>query len=116
MPGKLPSELIWMLEQLHSAAAAVCGSIRMEWAFDGTGIWVLQLQQVAAVSSGTTIVPGKVDHELEFDVAEGLDQLRQLVARINTITTGIKLIGKVGLTSHVADVLRRNHVSSRMTP
>jgi hypothetical protein len=113
-PGQLPSNLIWMLEQLHATAKTMCGSIRMEWVFDGTDIWVLQLQQEAAVSGGTTIVPGKVEHEVEFDVAQGLDQLRQLVARINRITTGIKLVGKVGLTSHVADVLRRHQITSRM--
>jgi hypothetical protein len=115
-PVQLPNRLTCMLEQLHSAAAATCGSVRMEWAFDGKDIWTLQLQQEAAVSIGEIIVPGDLDNEVEFDVTRGLDALRQVVARVKGTKTGLKLIGRVGLTSHIADVLRRHNVPARMAP
>lgn len=53
---QLPVELTWMLDQIHNTAAMACGSVRMEWAFDGKNVWVLQLQQEAALSSGAIIV------------------------------------------------------------
>ena len=33
-----------------------------------------------------------------------------------TIWVGIKLIGNIGMTSHIADVLRRDKVPSRIVP
>jgi hypothetical protein len=115
-PVQLPNRLTWMLEKLHTTAAATCGSVRMEWAFDGKDIWTLQLQQETAVSIGEVIVPGDLDNEVEFDVTQGLDALRQIVARLKGTKTGLKLIGRVGLTSHIADVLRRHNVPARMAP
>src|ERR1017187_581067 len=98
-------------EMFHSQARPFAQ--REWWAFDGKAVWVLQLQQEAALSNGAIIVPGITDHEVEFDVTTGLDALRSLVARVKGTSTGIKLVGKVGLTSHIADVLRRNNIPSR---
>jgi len=90
------------------------GSIRAEWAFDGERIWVIQLQQESAVSSGRTIVRGEVEIEYDFDVSLGLSGLRELVELIKGKGVGIKLIGNVGVTSHIADVLRRYKIPSRI--
>ena len=114
-PARLPDDLKWMLEQLHRTAVEKCGSVRIEWAFDGRDVWVLQLQPEAVLSNGLVIVPGEVEGEVEFQVEEGLDTLREVIARIQGTNIGIKLIGRVGVTSHIADVLRRHRVVSRMS-
>jgi hypothetical protein len=58
--------------------------------------------------------PGEVEVEHEFDVSLGLAGLRELVQIIQGTRVGIKLIGNVGMTSHIADLLRRHRVPSRI--
>ncbi len=115
-PSQLDKHLIKRLEELHDTLVRYVGSIRAEWVFDGERIWVIQLQQEAAVSLGQTIVSGEVESEQEFDVSHGLAGLRQLVDLVEGTTVGIKIIGNVGMTSHIADVLRRHKVPSRIVP
>jgi hypothetical protein len=115
-PSELDPCLVGRLEDLHSALRSSVGSVRAEWVFDGQTIWVIQLQQEVAISIGRTIVPGKVDSELEFNVSDGLSGLRELVELAKEGRAGIKIIGDVGMTSHIADVLRRHKVPSRIVP
>jgi hypothetical protein len=63
-----------------------------------------------------TIVPGSPEQEVEFDVADGLSGLRELVNLLTNRNVGVKLKGRVGVTSHIADVLRRNRIPSRIVP
>jgi hypothetical protein len=113
-PAQLPEDLTLTLQRLHRAGADQYGAIRMEWVFDGGDVWVVQLQQEAALSRGSIIVPGEVDSWVEFDIVQGLDALRALVSRARITPLGITLTGRVGLTSHMADVLRRANVPSRI--
>jgi len=113
-PSDLDSNLVNRLRHLHMTLLNYVGSVRAEWVFDGERIWVIQVQQETAVSSGQTIVPGEVESECEFDVSRGLSGLRELVDLIRGNRVGIKLIGNVGMTSHIADVLRRNRIPSRI--
>jgi len=115
-PSQLDEDLRKRLEALHATLMRSVGSIRAEWVFDGERIWVIQLQQEAAVSAGQTIVPGEVESEEEFDVSRGLSGLRQLVELVEGTRVGIRIIGNVGMTSHIADVLRRHKVPSRIVP
>src|SRR5580704_2146826 len=115
-PSHLEASLVTRLEDLHSTLRHRVGSVRAEWVFDGQTIWVIQLQQEAPISSGRTIVPGEVDSELEFDVSDGLSGLRELVELAREGRVGIKIVGNVGMTSHIADVLRRHNVPSRIVP
>lgn len=115
-PSRLASDLVHRLEDLHAMLLRYVGGIRAEWCFDGKTVWVIQLQQEVAVSAGHTIVPGRVESELEFDVSDGLSGLRELIQLIEGKTVGIKIIGDVGITSHIADVLRRHRVPSRIVP
>lgn len=113
-PSQLDIRLVEELQDLHATLLRYVGSIRAEWVFDGEKIWLIQLQQEAAVSCGRTIVPGEIESECEFDVSRGLSGLRELVQLIKGRNVGIKLIGNVGMTSHIADVLRRYKVPSRI--
>ena len=106
--------MIERVRELYDLLWRDLGSIRMEWVDDGTDIWVLQLQQEAAKSSGTVIVPGKAERFIEFRADDGLEKLRDLISNLEP-NTGVLLVGNVGMTSHMADVLRRAEVPSRLT-
>lgn len=112
----LPGNLLERLDQLHRIAFETCGSVRIEWGFDGNSLWVFQLQQEASLSEGSVIVPGEVDEEIDFIVADGLDKLRFLAEAVKETGKGIRVVGSVGMTSHIADVLRRYRIPSRILP
>jgi hypothetical protein len=110
----LDATLMNKLEKLHAGMLECVGSARMEWAFDGETVWVLQLQQEEAISSGRVIVPGETDSDVEFEVNAGIGGLRQLVDLVSGKRIGINIIGDVGMTSHIADILRRHRIPSRI--
>jgi len=113
-PTELDGTLLRRLEGLHETLVHCMGSIRVEWAFDGERIWTIQLQQETAVSNGQTIVPGEVPSEMEFEASDGLPGLRRMIELVQGTQVGIKVIGEVGMTSHIADLLRRHKVPSRI--
>jgi hypothetical protein len=88
----------------YETIRAELGFVRIEWAFDGGDIWILQVQQEIARSCGTCIVDGQVEREIDFPVELGLEKLRELVKSVRGTQTGIRLLGRVGMTSHIADV------------
>jgi hypothetical protein len=114
-PTELPVHIQDKLFELHKKLQSQLGGVRVEWAFDGSEIWILQLQQVRAMSVGQTIVPGTCDQEVEFDVTRGLSALRSLIAGMSGTNIGVRLVGNVGMTSHFADVLRRSRIPSRIS-
>jgi hypothetical protein len=112
-PSDLPSSVENRVRELYDLLWHDLGSIRLEWVDDGTDVWVLQLQQEIAKSSGTVIVPGETDRFIEFQADEGLEKLRSIVRSVEP-NTGVILVGNVGMTSHMADVLRRAEIPSRL--
>lgn len=113
-PGGLPHDLIALVMQLHLDLNSKIGGLRAEWAFDGIDVWTLQLQPEAALSAGMTIVAGTPTHEVDFDLDEGLSGLKELVSIVANTTAGIRIRGGVGMTSHIADLLRRHRIPSRV--
>lgn len=88
------------------------GDVSIEWVFDGTKIWLVQLNQIKEKGLGTTIVAGKPAKYEKFYVEDGLEQLRSKIKAIKGHDIGIELIGDVGLTSHFGDVLRHANIPS----
>jgi hypothetical protein len=115
-PSQIPEDLAHNVARLHTSLYERLGSIRAEWAFDGTDVWVLQLQQERSESIGRTIVPGHAETEIDFYAEHGLAGLRDLVGQVDGTRCGIRIIGSVGMTSHMADLLRRYNVPSRIAP
>jgi hypothetical protein len=64
-------------------------------------------------ASATTISPGTPIRWHRFDPAQGLDRLRDLIARIPP-GDGVELTGDVGVTSHAGDLLRRAAIPARL--
>lgn len=112
----LPTNVTGALNNLYDNLAETLGDIRFEWAFDGTKAWILQLHKGRSMSSGRTIVPGEPFSWTTFEVGSGLPKLRSLVRQAVKNNSGIFVKGHVGMSSHVADILRKASVPAKMQP
>jgi hypothetical protein len=113
VPDQLPKQLAARVRRVYRRLKALFGEIRMEWVFDGENVWVLQLQQEPAMSSDRWIVPGDVGVSfVTFRSEDGLEALRKLIQEKQN-DTGVLIEGRVGVTSHIADLLRRNRIPSK---
>jgi hypothetical protein len=108
----LPGNIAADIQRLHMDAAEL-GPIRLEWVHDGERAWVVQLHRGATVSVAGVLVPGDAEQWRPFDVTAGLTELRNLIADLEP-RYGIELHGEVGLTSHIADVIRKANVPTRI--
>ncbi|HEY7875714.1 MAG TPA: hypothetical protein VIG64_11400 [Actinomycetota bacterium] len=114
-PDRIPRHVRDEVTRLYERARARLGPVRMEWGFDGTRCWVLQLH-VGAVAAGASsvIYPGDAGTFHRFAVEDGIEDLRALINRVQGTGAGIVLVGNVGITSHFGDLLRRAQVPSRI--
>ena len=114
-PRNLPKKTLRDVQMLYDNVDRVVGPVRVEWVHDGRCTWIVQLQQESASSIEDVIVPP--EHELpeyvEFNVTDGLPRLRELIGSLAGTGKGIILKGQVGLTSHLADVLREARIPSK---
>lgn len=113
-PESLPDDVVKVVAAAAEELESLLGPVRIEWAFDGATVWVLQLQQAAAVGHAATIVAGSPRQWHTFDVSQGLEALRALIDDVRQRGEGIVLRGDVGVTSHYGDVLRRAGIPSRL--
>jgi hypothetical protein len=112
-PHELPPDVEGRVQDMYDHLWHDLGSIRVEWVDDGQAAWIIQLQQEPATSLGTIIVPGTTSREVEFGADNGLGKLRNLLETIEP-DTGVVVIGNIGMTSHMADILRRAKIPSRL--
>lgn len=114
-PGvALPRDVIEAVERTLAPVIDALGPARCEWAHDGRDVWVLQLHVARfAVRDPDVLSPGEAATWIDFDTADGLPRLRELVSRAKTVGAGVLVRGRVGLTSHVGDVLRKAGVPGR---
>ena len=110
-PITLPGKVVNDLTNLYNILGNILGPVRFEWAHDGKKPWVLQLHTGTVPSSGRTIVPGEFEESMNFDVTSGLENLRQIIKDIKP-GFGIIVNGNVGMSSHIADMLRKAEVPS----
>lgn len=90
----------------------ILGDVSVEWVYDGAGIWIVQMNQLKHISKGNVIVKGEAFEYLDFDVKNGLSELRKLINEIEGKNIGIRLLGNVGITSHFGDILRQFNIPS----
>jgi hypothetical protein len=109
----LPETVLEAVRDLYRQAASILGPVRFEWVYDGSAVWLVQLHQGATTSLGNTIYPGEASVFHRFNVAEGIEALRALIAHTNA-DEGIVLVGKAGITSHLGDLLRKARIPSRI--
>ncbi|MGO8465015.1 hypothetical protein AB9F45_10720 [Rhizobium leguminosarum] len=112
-PQSIPELVKEAVRSLRRRLRETLGAVRFEWVFDGEKAWVVQLHRGASVSQGNVIVPGDAEKWVTFHVPDGLEALRQLLASFET-HTGITLDRPIGLTSHLADVIRKAGIPARV--
>lgn len=107
-------------EHVKSAVRDVLGrlreyfnTVRIEWAFDGVDVWVLQLHKVRQGLPEGVVSPGEASEWMQFDPRDGLEALHELVEVVQLSRAGVLLTSAVGVTSHVGDILRRAGVPSK---
>jgi hypothetical protein len=113
-PQTLPNDVVDSVEATLRRARDVIGVSRVEWVYDGADVWIVQAHQDELPGEGRTLFPGHPENEVRFDINDGLEELRSLVARLAGKSTGVVLVGDVGITSHFGDVLRRAEIPSRI--
>ncbi|MBS3652463.1 hypothetical protein KEU06_28150 [Pseudaminobacter sp. 19-2017] len=110
---ELPAAVLADVRDTFSLLEDRFGSVRFEWVHDGERAWIVQLHLGATNSSRTEIVPGEAECWTDFPIEEGLEKLRALLKTLPA-DGGVRVIGQVGLTSHIADVLRRAGFPARV--
>jgi len=114
-PSGLPSAVVADVLGLYENARKELGAVRFEWAHDGNRGWLLQLHKGATTTQGNVLVPGTAQAWRKFDLSKGLESLRTFVSELGE-GDGLILIGRVGVTSHVADVVRKVGRPARLSP
>jgi hypothetical protein len=112
--GVVPADVEMEVLALYQRAAYHLGDVRMEWCYDGRQVWVVQLHRGRTATQGNVIVPGEPVSWTDFRVEDGLESLRALISIIGERECGIRVIGQVGVTSHVGDVLRKSGIPSHI--
>jgi hypothetical protein len=113
-PEPLPAQIERDVRELHMTLADRVGSVHVEWAHDGSALWLLQLRQVAPLTAASVIVQGTPSRFRRFDITRGLEALRVEAGEARELGEGIVLVGDVGVTSHFGDVLRQANVPSKL--
>jgi hypothetical protein len=114
-PEKLPHEVIEAVSKIHNDISTMLGAPRFEWVHDGERVWIVQLHKGATASDAAMLVPGEPMQWAVFKASEGLEELRAFLDRLPA-GVGVKIEGQVGLTSHIADLLRKTKRPARITP
>ncbi len=112
-PSKLPSNVISDVENMYGDLQRTLGHVRIEWVHDGVRTWCVQLHIGQTHTQGSTIVPGEAATWVEIRADEGLSAIREQLASLSK-ENGVLLIGNVGVTSHIADLLRKRGGPSRI--
>lgn len=111
-PADLPPHVRTAVLALHRLLRDRVGDVRFEWVFDGHKAWLVQLHRGGTGSSASVVVPGDASDWVTFRTADGLEVLRKLVHDLPA-GAGIVIDGPVGLTSHIADLVRKAGIPTR---
>jgi hypothetical protein len=105
-PELLPGPIVEDVRAAHRRLEDALGPVRFEWVQDGDKVWIVQLHLGATCSTAKVLVPGEAERWFRFDASGGLEKLRVVLTGVPP-GTGLALVGNVGLTSHIADVVRK---------
>ncbi len=105
-PEEIPTEVVESVRRTYERADAVLGPVRFEWVYDGMQCWVVQLHCGATNTDAYWLVPGEAERWKYFDVAESLSALRHQLATLDA-HSGLIIRGRIGLTSHMAELIRK---------
>ncbi|HSV65452.1 MAG TPA: hypothetical protein VLJ59_06025 [Mycobacteriales bacterium] len=113
-PERLPAAVVAAVEDMAAQATKALGPIRLEWAHDGRQPWVLQLHLAGQDFAPGVLNPGDASRWLHYDPATGLEVLRELAGQASALGAGVLVDGRIGLTSHIGDILRKAGIPARL--
>lgn len=116
LPEYILNKVAEVNAKIRSYAHILGDRVSFEWVYDGERVWVVQLNQLQENTSfdECVIVDGVVESFVDFDTKKGLEALRSLIKDVKNRNIGVRLIGKVGITSHLGDLLRQGNIPSRI--
>jgi hypothetical protein len=106
LPEQLPETVRKDVLATFSCLHEQLGAVRFEWVHDGKMVWIVQLHRGATQSTQGVLVPGEAEIWNYFYVSTGLNALRDVLDTLHE-NEGIVLVGEIGLTSHIADIVRK---------
>jgi hypothetical protein len=112
-PEPLPQDVASAVTKIHQNLSADLGPVRIEWVHDGVGVWIVQLHVGATGTEGRVLVQGRAQKWVYFEASRGLTELRSFLETIPD-NSGLILKGEVGLTSHIADLVRKWNRPAKM--
>ena len=114
-PETLPSRVVEAVSETYRELAELLGEPRFEWVYDGGRVWIVQLHKGSSASAAATLVPGEPSEWALFNASLGLEELRAFLERLPS-GVGVEIEGRIGLTSHIADLLRKTKRPARIAP
>lgn len=112
-PRRLPAKVIDDIRNVDQLLRQRLGHVRFEWVHDGERVWIVQLHKGATKSTSTTLVPGDPSEWFAFKSEQGLEALREFLNAL-PVGAGVLMEGEVGLTSHLADLVRKSGRPTRL--
>jgi len=113
-PESLPPQVVSAVLKAFENLKSRLGPIRFEWVFDSEKLWIIQLHCGGNTSTELVIYPGLPTSFKSFNVEDGIEALRELIPEVKRTGQGILLLGRIGITSHLGDLLRRAKIPSRI--
>ena len=110
----IPAEVLIKVSGLYDRLEILFGKVRFEWSFDGYHVWLMQLHIGVTKSSGRIIYPGEYTNTVVFNTGDDISKLYNILNTIND-NTCVLVNGEIGMTSHIADILRKHKRVSRLT-
>lgn len=105
-PEDLPDAILADVQASFADLSSALGAVRFEWVHDGSRIWIVQLHKGGTGTEGDVLVPGESKRWERVDATLPLEEIRAVINRLHD-GVGVAIIGDVGLTSHIADVIRK---------
>ncbi|AEA65452.1 hypothetical protein [Burkholderia gladioli] len=106
LPEQLPQQVTADVMSIFNFLRERLGPVRFEWVHDGGKVWIVQLHRGATQTVEGVLVPGEAKVWNRFYVSTGLNALRSALDTLPE-NEGIVLVGEIGITSHIADVVRK---------
>jgi hypothetical protein len=114
-PERIPKEIIDVVRDASRHLTTIIGrQLKLEWVFDGERLWIIQLQIVASRMPESVLVEGNAPRFHSFNAADGIEELRRLIDRIRDTSDGVEIVGDIGVTSHLGDLLRQAGLPARV--
>lgn len=115
LPATVITAVVMLNDQIRKYNELV-GDVSIEWVYDGTEVWIVQMNQLKFGNSNdierSIIVNGNPERYEKVYVTDGLDVLRSKIELFMGMNIGIELVGNIGITSHFGDLLRQANIPS----